>query len=204
MAFRQTALRRSMLAVHRWLGLGSSAVLILIGATGMLIAVPYRPRLPRLVGVVHETLALGSFGSWLVIGATLVSILLEIGGLYLWWRRKIVWVRSGAGWRAGVSDLHHAAGILFLPMMLMLSVTAAVMSFTRSSDHPRMHPAIVDIHTSRKYSSAVKFLYVASGAGFLIQGTSGVLLWWLSSSVRQQSTISRAIRDRSDFGMEKP
>src|SRR5688572_1320801 len=104
MSFRQL-----VLVTHRWLGLGSSGILAIVGLTGAFLITPGLP-LRKIAGGLHEKLALGTPGAWIVTIATAAAVLLELGGCFLWWKQKLLRVRSGKGWRQALIDLHHVVG----------------------------------------------------------------------------------------------
>lgn len=101
--------------------------------------------------------------------------MLQLGGVWLWWKRKSFAVRLSAGWRRAVIDLHHSAGALCLVLMLVLAVTGVGMTLFAPGPERRM---FVDLHTARQYALPVKVLYALGSLGFLVQGVTGVLMWW--------------------------
>ena len=167
--------RRFVLVTHRWIGLSTSIVLAIAGATGAVLAVPGPDLLRRAASRLHETLALGSVGSVIVLTATGAAIVLQLGGVWLWWKRKSLAVRLSAGWRRTVIDLHHSAGALGLVLMLLVAVTGVGMTMFTPGPERAM---FVDLHTARKYAMPVKVLYALVSLGFLVQGVTGVLMWW--------------------------
>jgi uncharacterized iron-regulated membrane protein len=173
-----TNFRRLVLVTHRWLGLAASVALVIVAMTGFIIAWPHHGRLPRLIGALHENLAFGRLGSRVVVAATIAGVILQLGGLFLWWKQKTFWVRTGAGWRRAVTDLHHMVGVLTLPIMFVLGSTAVGMSFMTPRDHPVLRPMLADLHTTRKYSTPIKLVYMVGSTGFFVQGASGVAMWW--------------------------
>jgi len=167
--------RRFVLITHRWIGLSTSIILVIAGATGAVLAVPGPDLLRRAASRLHETLALGSVGNMIVLTATAAAIVLQLGGVWLWWKRKSFAVRLSAGWRRMVIDLHHSAGALGLVLMLVLAVTGVGMTMIAPGPARRL---FVDLHTAREYALPVKLLYALGSLGFLVQGVTGVLMWW--------------------------
>jgi len=167
--------RRWILVTHRWIGLSTSLVLIVAGATGAMMVWGFQGDFRRAVGRIHENLSLGSTGEWIVLIATGGAVLLQFGGVILWWKRKTFRVRTGAGWRAGVIDLHHAAGALGLLLMLLIAATGVGM---RIAGPGPVRRAIVDFHTSRRFPLAIDIVYAIGSLGFVVQGVTGVLMWW--------------------------
>ena len=172
MSFRQL-----VLITHRWLGLGASSVLAIVGMTGTFLVAPDLP-LRRFAGPIHERLALGTAGSWLVTLATISAVLLELGGCYLWWKRKLFRVRIGRGWREALTDIHHVAGVVAFALMFLLALSGVGMAFVIPQQHPGLRRVIMDLHTARTFPVPVKLLYVAGTCTFVLQGVTGVVMWW--------------------------
>ncbi|MEO6222671.1 MAG: PepSY domain-containing protein [Vicinamibacterales bacterium] len=167
--------RRLLLVTHRWIGLSTSLVLIIAGGTGAMMVWGFQGPFRRSVGRVHENLALGRVGIWIVMIATAGAIVLQLGGVILWWRRKTVRVRTTLGWRTAVIDLHHSVGLLGLLLMLTIAATGVGM---RIAGPGPVRRTIVDFHTSRTFPVAVDVLYAMGSLGFLVQGVTGVVMWW--------------------------
>jgi uncharacterized iron-regulated membrane protein len=170
-------LRTVVLVTHRWIGLATSLVLSIVGLTGVVFFMP-PSALTRASGRVHESLGLGSFGARIVFLATLCGVLLQLGGLYLWWRRKLMTIRLRSGWRRALIDLHHVAGLTGFLIMLTLAATGVVLVLVGPQDHAGLRKVAMDLHTARTYGWPIKVLYAAATSGFLIQGLTGVVMWW--------------------------
>lgn len=179
-------LRRWILVTHRWLGLATSAFLAIAGVTGVFLIWRERPFWEqnellvfagRASSAIHERLALGSVGSFVVVTATGLAILMEIGGLILWWRRKILWVRPRQGWWRACFELHHLIGAIFLPLMLLLAVTGFGMGLTHPDDYPRFWRMMARLHRGQ-YGFPIEVLYALASLGFLVQGVTGLAVWW--------------------------
>lgn len=166
--------RHIVLVTHRWIGLGTSLVLIVAGATGAVMVWRFENDFRRVAGRVHENLALGDVGAWIVLVSTAAAIVLQIGGMILWWKRKNLGVRTKSGWRAAVNDLHNAVGVLGLFVMLLLAATGVGM---RMFDPGPIRRAIVDFHSSRTFPLPVDVVYALGSLGFVVQGVTGVLMW---------------------------
>jgi uncharacterized iron-regulated membrane protein len=52
------------------------------------------------------------------------------------------------------------------------------MSFVTPSDHPEFRRVILAWHTSKGFPLPVKVLYAVGTLGFLVQGVTGVAMWW--------------------------
>jgi len=169
--------RRFVLVTHRWLGLGASVVLAVAGATGAVMVWEGEHLLRRVAGRFHTDLALGRVGAWIVLAAAVAAVLLQIGGVILWWKRKLVTVRLRAGWPSALFDLHHAVGILGVALMITMAVTALCLPFL-SQGQSELRQLVMTWHTGREFPMPVKVIYSLAATGFLIQGVSGVLMWW--------------------------
>ncbi len=169
--------RRFVLVTHRWLGLGSALILVVVGGTGAVLVLP-DGRLRSLAGRFHESLGLGTAGHWLVLAATAAAVLLECGGLVLWWRRRLIRVRRDLGWRRAMVDLHHVTGLAFFVVMLTLAVTGIMMPFVSPDAHPDLRRIVMALHTSGRFPWPINFLYQVCTLGFVVQGVTGVVMWW--------------------------
>ncbi len=176
-------LRRLILLSHRWLGLANSLVLCIVGLTGAFLIWPKSGLIGRIAGPLHEVLLLSQIerawvGWWIVVLSTMVAVLLQLGGLVLWWPRKVIKIRMRSGWTTGLADLHHAAGIVGFPLMLLIAVTGIGIAFVTPERGPELREVIFDLHTTRGYSVPIKVVYTIATLGFLVQGVSGVAMWW--------------------------
>ena len=171
-------IRSIILVTHRWLGLSSSLVLAIVGVTGAVLVFPGTSPLKGIAGPLHERLGMGQFGWWIVVIVTIAAVFLELGGLYLWWKRKSIWVRMRSGWRPALFDLHHAVGLLSLPLMLLLAVSGVGMAFVTPQNQPQLRRVIFDFHTTRGFSTLIKVVYAIGTMGFMVQGVTGVAMWW--------------------------
>ena len=167
-----------ILVTHRWLGLSSSLILAIVGLTGAVLVFPGTSALKRIAGPLHERLALGRFGWWIVVLATIAAVFLELGGLLLWWKRKTISVRMRSGWRVGLFDLHHALGLFGLPLMFLLAISGVGMAFVTPDNQPQLRRVIFDFHTTRGFPMPIKLVYMAGTSGFLLQGVTGIVIWW--------------------------
>jgi uncharacterized iron-regulated membrane protein len=176
------SVRLLFLYAHRWLGLSTAVVLAVAGLTGAVLVWPDDFSGRWTIRQLHESLKLGPAGHAVVLTAAAAAIVLQLSGLVLWWRRKIVWVRRRSGWQRIVFDLHHAAGVLCLPVMLVLAATAVgrptVRALTTGETRSSMQAAITRFHTTNGFPSPIKALYMVGSAAFLVQGVTGVFIWW--------------------------
>lgn len=173
-------LRSVILASHRWMGLATAGVLSIVGSTGAFLIWPSYWRLEKVVkiaGRLHEELAMGQVGRWIVIYSTVVAVVILLGGVCLWWKRKIVAIETRAGWRRMLSDLHHSLGVLGFAMMLLIALTGVGMAVT-SPDDGELRRIIFELHTTKGYPFPVKLVYAAGTTAFLVQSVTGVVMWW--------------------------
>jgi uncharacterized iron-regulated membrane protein len=171
--------RRTVVVAHRWLGLGSSVFLAIIGLSGSAFLVPAPKPVQVFVERVHVTLLIPAAGNGIVIAATVAAVVLELSGLYLWWKRKVWTVRWRAGWRTAAEDLHHLTGAALLAVMLMLAATGlgrVLFPQVLSRAHVVVK-ATNDAHTGLKFPAPIKVIYVIGGLGFFVQGATGIVMW---------------------------
>jgi uncharacterized iron-regulated membrane protein len=67
--------------------------------------------LPRRLHVLHVSLMAGKRGSAVVGAISVLSLLLVVLGVVIWWRDKAWRVRWSASWKRVLFDLHHALGV---------------------------------------------------------------------------------------------
>ena len=183
--------REFFLKTHRWMGLGASVVLAVVGTTGVALIWPGRlGHWARTVSRLHTRLLIGEPGEWLVITATVLSSLLILGGVYLWWKRKIVAVQLRQGWWRAVFDLHHSLGLLAAVIMLVLSLSGIGLVLTEVEHEEGQEPpprteagistwkTVHDLHTGRNYGLPMRLLYAAGSFAFLVQSATGLVIWW--------------------------
>ena len=135
--------------------------LILDAGSGM----PLKPRpvnrMLRLVRSVHVSLTLGPVGSRVVYWATVAAMLGIVIGIYLWWPGIR---RFARGFRIRVQrdaytfnfDLHQVTGIVAMPLLLVMCLSAALFrqgrlvdAATRLLHGPAVEPAWADITSPR-------------------------------------------------------
>lgn len=183
-------MRRFFLVTHRWLGIAATPVLIIVGLTGVpLVWFRIRP-----VTALHVNLGLGHFGAWVVNIATIIASLLVIGGIVLWWRRKVFSINRSKGWWRFLFDLHHLLGILGAGLMLVIALSGTGLMLTEdigrrrglektNPDYPtaseiRLRRWVHAAHTARPFAGTFGVFWVVCSAAFGIQAVSGLLMWW--------------------------
>jgi uncharacterized iron-regulated membrane protein len=178
--------RHFILVTHRWLGLTSSIVLAIVGATGAVLTwrehLALAEALGRYASPLHERLAAGRIGYWIVVVSTGLAVLLEIGGLVLWWKRRTWRIRFDQGLWRGCFDLHHMAGVVLLPLMLVLAATGFAMAFVLPAGDPELRRLLARFHIGH-FPVPIKMLYTIATLGFVVQGATGLVIWWTPKTV---------------------
>jgi uncharacterized iron-regulated membrane protein len=88
---------------------------------------------PTWLGTIHQLhlrLLAGDTGKAIVSWAGVLTMLLTVSGLYLWWPIKRVGIRGGParGWRFWF-DTHNAIGVYALVFLFLLALTGIVIGF---------------------------------------------------------------------------
>jgi len=169
-----------MVITHRWMGLGSGVLLAAIGLTGTLFLLPGPTWFREMLEELHVHLMIPVIGREVVIVATAVAVLLELGGLYLWWKRGSWSIRWRAGWRLLSYDLHNVIGAGLLVIMLLLAVTGVARVAVRQV-WPNSSVIVKGtnvLHTGLRFPAPIQVIYAIGGMGFLVQGVTGVVMWW--------------------------
>ena len=168
-----------MLVTHRWIGLVSAVVVAIAGITGAMLAAPTNTRFNEAVIEAHINLGLGEGGAYAVVAATVISILLQAGGLYLWWRTKRLALATGAGWRRFMLDLHNVVGVLGFVVMLVIAASAlGRVGLRGAAGLPGLGRKVASrLHTAGGFPVPVKAVYAVASLGFAVQGVTGVALW---------------------------
>lgn len=181
-------LRRLVVVTHRWLGLATFVILAIVGTTGVVLQlqerwddIPSVHRLHRLSSRLHETLLLGALGRWLVVIASALAVLGEVGGLVLWWKGKTLWIRR-SGWRGICFDLHHAVGLVFFPVMVVLAATGVLMAVWPAGQWSRVRYVVGVLHNGH-FVLPVYLFYTLGTLGFLVLGVTGLVIWWPKGKV---------------------
>lgn len=191
-------LRTFIVWTHRWLGLTSAVVLILAGITGALILFPLADEPRNHLIEFHANLFAGEIGRWVVVVASVFTLLLQAGGLWLWWPARSLRLRTGRGlWRFSY-DLHNVIGVVALPMMALLAATGVgrvFFEFVTMPDALSLVPRAVGLlHHGEPFPVAVQVLYVLGSLAFVPQAVTGVLTWWRTPAViDRENPLKRAV-----------
>jgi uncharacterized iron-regulated membrane protein len=183
-------MRALLLVIHRWLGIVAAVVLVAVGLTGAILVYA---RIPSVTDL-HTGLGLGAPGLWLVNAATVAAWLLVLGGVVLWWRRKIVAIDVSKGaWRL-LFDLHHALGIIGGALMLLIALSGTGLMMTEyigarlglAADDPD-YPTRAEVvtrrlihvaHTGGSINGVVKMVWALGSLAVVVQAVSGFWVWW--------------------------
>ena len=172
-------------------------VLAIAGVTGAVLTwrehIELATMLGRYASPLHERLALGKVGYWTVVVATGIAVLLELGGLWLWWKRKTLWPRRGSGFWRLCFDLHHVVGLFLLPLMLVLAVTGFLMAFFGGREYPEFYQLLAKFHIGH-FPAPIKVLYTIASLAFAVQGLTGLVMWWRPASVLTSPARANGVR----------
>lgn len=86
------------------------------------------------VHMLHTRYLAGATGELFVGWLTVITLLISISGLYLWWPRKIVAVGRYSSWRRTNFDLHNALGLWASALMIVISLTGLIIAFEKTTD----------------------------------------------------------------------
>lgn len=182
-----------LLWTHRWMGLLSAVVLIVAGVTGALLVLPIAEATRGSIATLHVDLFAGELGRWIVIVASALSLLLQAGGVWLWWPSKSLAVRTNRGWWRMSYDLHNLIGVVSLLLMTLFAGTAigrVLFDYVQVPEALRIVPRIVGrLHHGEGFPWPVLLLYALGSLAFVAQAVTGVMVWW-----RPSTRLSRARR----------
>ncbi len=186
-----------LLKLHRWLGLASGTVLVIVCLTGAVLAFepqfePMGDQAPRppffqMLRHLHSRLLIGDVGEGLVMGSTFAFIAILLFSIVLWWPRTMAGLKAHTtlgklfGSRVSLKrrnyDFHVVVGIFALPFLMILAVTGVMLDG--------------DLLPSEQYRWLVRALHFGTWRGMTTQviasvacvlGTlfpiSGFLMWW--------------------------
>lgn len=202
-----------LLKLHRWLGLASGAVLVIVCLTGAILAFEPQfeplgdqaPRPPffRMLRHLHSRLLADEPGEWLVLGSTIAFVVIALFSIVLWWPKNMKGLKAHTTlakiFGTGVSlkrrnyDLHVVVGIFALPFLMILAMTGLMLDG--------------DLFTSERYKWLIRALHFGTWKGMptqLIAGVAsllgatfpitGFIMWWPRWS-RQRRKLPLAAED---------
>jgi uncharacterized iron-regulated membrane protein len=88
----------------------------------------------RFLHVLHTQLVAGETGARIVGTVSVLTALLVVTGLVLWWPRRIMTVNWRASWKRINFDLHHTLGFASSLVLLVISLTGAIIAFPATVD----------------------------------------------------------------------
>ena len=143
---QKLALRRTVFQVHLWAGIGLGIYILLISVTGSVLV--YRNELFRAAWSgsainiefvqflmdLHDNLLAGDVGRTVNGIGAILTLLLALTGLFIWWPgirrwRRSLSLRRGIGWRRFVWDLHSAIGIWSFALIFMFALSGVYLAF---------------------------------------------------------------------------
>ena len=156
--------------------------------------------LPRRLHVLHVTLMSGKIGGEIMAVATLVSLVLVLSGVYLWWRDKSWRVRWSASWKRVVFDLHHQLGIVAALVLVLITTSALVMHYQTLNDLvyrlDRSPPdEVLDQLASASPSASIS---VDSLQAVALHALSGARVMFLTLSPKRDDPFVAAMRYPED------
>lgn len=86
------------------------------------------------VRILHHSLLVGRTGRMFTTAASVAAVLLALGGLWLWWPRRIWRVTRTSTWRGVNYDLHNVTGFLGSIGTLLFAGTAVAMAMADPVD----------------------------------------------------------------------
>jgi uncharacterized iron-regulated membrane protein len=88
----------------------------------------------RLLHDIHTRLLAGRVGEYFVGAITVVTLIILLTGVVLWWPRKILSVLSGASWKRINFDLHNVFGIYASIFLIYVALSGIIISFEGFTD----------------------------------------------------------------------
>ena len=83
----------------------------------------------RLLRRLHKTLLAGSTGQKIVGCLALLTLLMAVSGVILWWPRRILALRSSPSWRRVNFDLHNVLGLYSAAFLVVMCVSGVMITF---------------------------------------------------------------------------
>ncbi len=97
--------------------------------TGQILGERSGPTWLSQVHQLHLRLLAGPTGKTIVSWAGVLTLLLSMSGLYLWWPAKRIGINWGAGGRRRWFDVHNSVGILAFVFLFIASLTGIAIGF---------------------------------------------------------------------------
>lgn len=129
----------------------------------------------------HYRLWLGDLG-WTLNGwGGLLTAVLLLSGIWLWWPRTVghwkmqLSVKRGAGLRRALYDWHNVVGVYSLPLLLLIALTGAVFIFRAPVENVVYRLTNTPPQKPRKWKSEVAPLQQPLSSDILLQKASAAL-----------------------------
>jgi uncharacterized iron-regulated membrane protein len=132
-----------------YIALGGTAVYV-NQYTGEILGRRSGPTWLSQVHQLHLRLLTGATGQAIVAWAGVLTLLLSISGLYLWWPVKRIRINWAGGGRRLWFDVHNTIGILAFAFLFIVSLTGIVIGFESVTS-----PAFYRLTNSQRYPFAV-------------------------------------------------
>jgi len=88
----------------------------------------------RTIHLLHARLMGGLAGKYVVGAITVITLVIIVSGLYLWWGRKIPRVLWSGSWKRVNFDLHNVFGFYAAPFLVYVTLSGVIMSFEGYTD----------------------------------------------------------------------
>lgn len=83
----------------------------------------------RFLHLLHTRLVAGQTGEYVTGAVTFVTFLMALSGLYLWWPRKLLSLKTTPSWRRTNLDLHHVLGFWGSAVMVTICLSGVLIAF---------------------------------------------------------------------------
>lgn len=88
----------------------------------------------RWIHLLHTRFLVGDKGELFVGWLTVITVLMSLTGIYLWWPRKILGIRRYSSWRRTNFDVHSALGFWASILIFLISFTGVLIAFEKTTD----------------------------------------------------------------------
>lgn len=135
--------------LSEYVGIGGSVVYV-NQYTGEILGERSGPTWLSQVHQLHLRLLAGATGNTIVSWAGVVTLLLTISGLYLWWPVKRIQINWAASGRRRWFDVHNTIGVLAFVFLFIASLTGVVIGFESVTS-----PMFYRLTRSQRYPGAL-------------------------------------------------
>ena len=88
----------------------------------------------RFIHMLHTRLVAGRPGELVVGGFTVVTLLMALSGVYLWWPRQIWTLKSSRSWRRVNFDLHNVLGWYSAVLLVVMTFSGLMIAYEDTLD----------------------------------------------------------------------